>query len=174
MVPINPTVQQVGQPRHATTLNSKSRSEIGPTAERRATARAAAPKPAAPRATCSRSERLASGELLTMDGGPVRSHVTDIHLPYAVQPRADHAAQLGSNSAVRSSRDYSRPRSCGARPIPPAKSNVSSEMLRADDWFRQLGQGQAGQCIGDNEITTPGVHESAVCRLLRQRARRTL
>jgi hypothetical protein len=53
-----------------------------------------------------------------MDGSRVRSHVTDIHLPYAVPPRADHAAQLGSSSAVRSSRDYSRPRSCGDRPIP--------------------------------------------------------
>jgi len=151
MVPINPTVQQVGQPRHATTLNSKS-GEIGTTAARRATAGAAAPKPAAPRATCSRSEPLASRELLAMDGSRVRSHVTDIHLPYAVQPRADHAAQLGSSSAVRSSRDYSRPRSCGDRPIPLAKSDVSGEMVRADDWFRQLGQDQAGQCVGDRGI----------------------
>src|SRR5947209_3718065 len=86
MVPINPTIQQVGQPRHATTLNSKSKSEIGPTANRRAVARAAAPKPAAPRATCSRSEPLANGELLAIDRSRVRSHVTDIHLSYARQP----------------------------------------------------------------------------------------
>jgi hypothetical protein len=41
-----------------------------------------------------------------------------------------------------------------------AKSNVSGEMLRADDWFRQLGQGQAGQCIGDNSIA--GDHAAGV------------
>jgi hypothetical protein len=33
-----------------------------------------------------------------------------------------------------------------------AKSHVSGEALRADDWFRQLGQGQASQCFGDIAI----------------------
>ena len=61
-VPTRPTVQHVGQPRHATAVSGSRASETGPTTATRTHASTAAARPAAPLNRCSRTELLASAE----------------------------------------------------------------------------------------------------------------
>jgi hypothetical protein len=89
-VPIKPTVQQVGQPRHASAVRVNSGSEIAPTTETREIAITPTTAPAKPLSKCTRTDLLASGELLPMAGPGIPSRVANIHTSCAVEPAADH------------------------------------------------------------------------------------
>ncbi len=61
-VPSKPTVQHVGQPRHAIAVTGRSASETGPTTAARTIVSTAAIRPSVPLKRCTRTEPLASGE----------------------------------------------------------------------------------------------------------------